>query len=212
MSAKARKRTDCIYVVGSMIGVAVLSPATGPLELPAQLALFLEQSQTDLGTFTRSITAMMPDVGVDWDWSRFETEWEGFKARIPEFWKLNNDGREFKVGEHMRDRGLRAKYPVVIIPGIVSTSLESWSTSMEYRAWFREKVWGGMQCVFYSRIVYAFRPTYVHLRHIDSDLCYSMLSQVTFNKEKWMASVMLDPQTGLDPEGIKVRAAQGTIL
>ena len=36
-----------------------------------------------------------------------------------------------------------------------------------------------------------------------------MLSQVTFNKEKWMSSVMLDPQTGLDPEGIKVRAAQG---
>ena len=36
-----------------------------------------------------------------------------------------------------------------------------------------------------------------------------MLSQVTFNREKWMASVMLDPVTGLDPPGIKVRAAQG---
>ena len=59
-------------VVVSLIGVAVLAPAAGPLELPAQLALLLEQSQTDLGTFTRSITAMMPEV--DWDWTRLETE------------------------------------------------------------------------------------------------------------------------------------------
>lgn len=36
-----------------------------------------------------------------------------------------------------------------------------------------------------------------------------MISQVTFNKEKWMAAVMLDPITGLDPPGAKVRAAEG---
>lgn len=36
-----------------------------------------------------------------------------------------------------------------------------------------------------------------------------MLSQVTFNKDKWIAAVMLDPNTGLDPPGVKVRAAQG---
>ena len=36
-----------------------------------------------------------------------------------------------------------------------------------------------------------------------------MLSQVTFNKEKWINSLMLDPETGLDPPGVKVRAAQG---
>ena len=76
-----------------------------------------------------------------------QLEFARLRDSIPEVWKLNTDGREFKVGEHMRDRGLRAKYPVVIIPGIVSTSLESWSTSSEYRAWFREKVWGGMQYV-----------------------------------------------------------------
>lgn len=37
----------------------------------------------------------------------------------------------------------------------------------------------------------------------------SMLQQVTFNKDKWLASVMLDPETGLDPPGVKVRASQG---
>jgi hypothetical protein len=32
-----------------------------------------------------------------------------------------------------------------------------------------------------------------------------MIPQVTFNREKWMASLMLDPITGLDPPGVKVR-------
>lgn len=36
-----------------------------------------------------------------------------------------------------------------------------------------------------------------------------MVSQVTFNKDRWLAALMLDPVTGLDPPGIKVRAAEG---
>lgn len=137
------------------MGAAILSPATVPLELPTQLAVLLQQSQTDVGTLARSLSAIMPTI--DWDWSVFEVEWEGLKARIPEPWKLNNDGREFKVGERMRERGLSANYPVVLVPGIVSTSLESWSTSLEYQGWFREKVWGGLQCALFF-----FRWTILH--------------------------------------------------
>lgn len=36
-----------------------------------------------------------------------------------------------------------------------------------------------------------------------------MISQVTFNRDKWIAALMLDPITGLDPPGAKVRAAEG---
>lgn len=36
-----------------------------------------------------------------------------------------------------------------------------------------------------------------------------MLSQVTFNKEKWINAMILDPVTGLDPPGAKIRAAEG---
>ena len=36
-----------------------------------------------------------------------------------------------------------------------------------------------------------------------------MLQQVMFNKEKWMAAILLDPVTGLDPPGAKVRSAEG---
>lgn len=51
----------------------------------------------------------------------FSAEWERFKSNIPEPWKLANDGREFLAGEEMKSRGLEAKYPVVLIPGIIST-------------------------------------------------------------------------------------------
>lgn len=36
-----------------------------------------------------------------------------------------------------------------------------------------------------------------------------MISQVTFNREKWMSMLLLDPVTGLDPKGVKVRASEG---
>lgn len=36
-----------------------------------------------------------------------------------------------------------------------------------------------------------------------------MISQVTFNRDKWIAALMLDPVTGLDSPGAKVRAAEG---
>ena len=36
-----------------------------------------------------------------------------------------------------------------------------------------------------------------------------MLSQVTFNKEKWISAMMLDPITGLDSAGAKIRPAEG---
>ncbi|KAL4079206.1 Lecithin:cholesterol/phospholipid:diacylglycerol acyltransferase [Scleroderma citrinum] len=36
-----------------------------------------------------------------------------------------------------------------------------------------------------------------------------MISQVTFNREKWINAMMLDPDTGLDPPGVKIRAAEG---
>ncbi|KAI0053270.1 phospholipid/diacylglycerol acyltransferase, partial [Auriscalpium vulgare] len=115
------------------------------------------------------------------DLTRVETEWKRLVSQIPEPWKLNNDGREFQVGDALRERGLTANYPVILIPGIISTGLESWSTAPEYRAFFRQKLWGG----------------------------FHMISQVTFNREKWMSALLLDPITGLDPTGVKVRAAEG---
>jgi len=62
----------------------------------------------------------LPDL-PEMDFSRLELEWGRIKSSIPEFWKLNNDGREFTVGDALKHRGLSAEYPVVLIPGVIST-------------------------------------------------------------------------------------------
>ena len=53
--------------------------------------------------------------------------------------RSNFDGREFSVGEELSQRGLKAKYPVILIPGIISTALENWSTAGQYKAQFRKR-------------------------------------------------------------------------
>ena len=105
--------------MGTLFGIAVLGPTTSPIQMPAQIAVLLDQSQSDLSSFFSNV---MPSIDIEW--GRFETEWQAFKSRIPEPWKLNNDGREFKVGEKARDRGLHVTHPVVLVPGIISTGLE----------------------------------------------------------------------------------------
>ena len=37
----------------------------------------------------------------------------------------------------------------------------------------------------------------------------SMMVRAIQDADKWMAALMLDPDTGLDPPGVKIRAAQG---
>ncbi|EIN06718.1 Lecithin:cholesterol acyltransferase [Punctularia strigosozonata HHB-11173 SS5] len=130
----------------------------------------------------------MPNISLEhlpfkysMDFSRVETEWQRFRSSIPEVWKLNTDGREFQVGEQIKAQGLTAQYPVVLVPGVISTGLESWSTESEYRDLFRVKVWGG----------------------------FPMIQQVMFDKDRWMSTLLLDPYTGLDPPKVKVRSAEG---
>lgn len=55
------------------------------------------------------------------DLSLVENEWRKLRNNIPEVWKLNNNGLEFTVGEAIAARGLSAKHPVVLVPGIIST-------------------------------------------------------------------------------------------
>ncbi|KAL6305020.1 phospholipid:diacylglycerol acyltransferase [Sparassis latifolia] len=160
-------------LVGVLVGFILIQP-TDLTELQTHLALLLDEYE-----FTMP---QLPQFDISqFDLTRVEFEWQRLLSHIPEPWKLTRNGLEFTVGEEMAARGLSATHPVVLIPGIISTGLESWSTSPEYRSFFRQKLWGS----------------------------FSMLSQVTFNREQWMAAIMLDPITGLDPADVKVRAAEG---
>lgn len=91
----------------------------------------------------------------------------------------------FAVGTLMRNANFTIKHPVIMIPGVISTGLESWSLvgteECPTQPYFRKRLWGS----FY------------------------MLRAMLLDKPCWLKHLTLDPVTGLDPEGFKMRAAQG---
>ena len=68
-----------------------------------------------------------------------------------------------------------------MIPGVVSTGLESWGTEEASRQYFRKRLWGS----------------------------WSMMRALVLDKAGWKRHIVLDKGTGLDPPGVKLRAAQG---
>ncbi|RPA79146.1 Phospholipid:diacylglycerol acyltransferase [Ascobolus immersus RN42] len=87
----------------------------------------------------------------------------------------------FAVGLALKAEGLHADSPVIMVPGVISTGLESWGTDMPGRKWFRRRLWGS----------------------------WHMLRTMVTDQAQWKRHVMLDKITGLDPPGVKLRAAQG---
>jgi phospholipid:diacylglycerol acyltransferase len=87
----------------------------------------------------------------------------------------------FSVGLHLQAQGVKAHHPVIMIPGVISTGLESWSTGEKSRQYFRKRLWGS----------------------------WSMMRALVMDQAEWKKHIMLDKETGLDPPGIKLRAAQG---
>ncbi|KAM0755788.1 LACT-domain-containing protein [Meredithblackwellia eburnea MCA 4105] len=94
---------------------------------------------------------------------------------------LNSKTTSFVVGREVAARGQKKTHSVILIPGIVSSGLESWSTNPEAAPMFRKRIWAST----------------------------AMLRAILTSKDTWVAAMSLDPDTGLDQEGYKVRAAQG---
>jgi phospholipid:diacylglycerol acyltransferase len=87
----------------------------------------------------------------------------------------------FSVGLKARAEGLDAHHPVLMVPGVISTGLESWGTANISRGYFRKRLWGS----------------------------WTMMRALVLDKESWKQHIMLDKRTGLDPPLVKLRAAQG---
>lgn len=87
----------------------------------------------------------------------------------------------FSVGLKARAEGLDAHHPIVMVPGVISTGLESWGTANISRPYFRKRLWGS----------------------------WTMMKALVLDKENWKQHIMLDRQTGLDPPLVKLRSAQG---
>ncbi len=108
--------------VGILLGFILIQPQDLP-DIQTHLALLLSEFEFSMPTL---------------DFSRVEAEWRRLRERIPEPWKLNTNGLEFTVGEAIAARGLSAKYPVVLVPGIISTvgPVSSHSASIVFRIYF----------------------------------------------------------------------------
>lgn len=91
----------------------------------------------------------------------------------------------FAVGYSMKKSGSKFKHPVILVPGVISTGLESWSLEgtpeCPSQPYFRKRLWGS----------------------------WFMLRAMLLDKNCWLKHLTLDPETGLDPLGFKMRPAQG---
>ncbi|PIA43147.1 hypothetical protein AQUCO_02000522v1 [Aquilegia coerulea] len=84
-------------------------------------------------------------------------------------------------GVKLQKEGLKAKHPVVFVPGIVTGGLELWEGHQCADGLFRKRLWGGTFGEVYKR-----------------PLC-------------WVEHMSLDNETGLDPSGIRVRPVTGLV-
>lgn len=88
---------------------------------------------------------------------------------------------ESRPGRILRRLGAQAKHPVFLVPGFITTGLELWEGEACAKKYFRQRMWGGM----------------------------SMINNIALDLDCWKRHLTLDPITGLDPPGIRLRAAQG---
>lgn len=92
----------------------------------------------------------------------------------------------FAIGRQLKkELNLEEKHPVIVVPGVISTGIESWGIykddECDSEPHFRKRLWGS----FY------------------------MLKSMVMDKTCWLRHVKLDPETGLDPPNYTLRAAQG---
>eukprot|EP00879_Flechtneria_rotunda_P012648 GHRR01013206.1.p1 GENE.GHRR01013206.1~~GHRR01013206.1.p1 ORF type:complete len:750 (+),score=225.44 GHRR01013206.1:937-3186(+) len=85
-----------------------------------------------------------------------------------------------RPGQVAAKKGLKVHHPVVIIPGFVTSGLELWQGEECAQSYFRQRLWGTL----------------------------SMAQTLLSDRACWMRHMKLDPVTGSDPPGIKLRAAK----
>lgn len=87
-----------------------------------------------------------------------------------------------RVGYKLAQEGASVHYPVVLIPGFVTSGLELWAGKPCARSkYFRQRMWGGI----------------------------GTAKQFFTERDCWREHLALDPFTGMDPEGIRLRSCTG---
>lgn len=157
----SKKRSGLIFGLGGLLGLV--------------LALLFAQSQDVI-----KLEGLL-DVNLD---SLMDVIPAGIVKDVKDLSKAEREAvnyDSFSVGLYLQSQGVSAHHPVIMIPGVISTGLESWSTGASSRQYFRKRLWGS----------------------------WSMMRALVLDQAAWKKHIMLDKDTGLDPPGIKLRAAQG---
>eukprot|EP00557_Chaetoceros_sp_GSL56_P004278 CAMPEP_0176493536 /NCGR_PEP_ID=MMETSP0200_2-20121128/9601_1 /TAXON_ID=947934 /ORGANISM="Chaetoceros sp., Strain GSL56" /LENGTH=814 /DNA_ID=CAMNT_0017891205 /DNA_START=12 /DNA_END=2453 /DNA_ORIENTATION=+ len=89
---------------------------------------------------------------------------------------------KLRPGYTLSQEGATAKYPVVLIPGFITSGLELWQGEDCAKRHFRQRLWGSL-------------PIFVQSFFTDMKC--------------WSRHLALDPLTGGDPKNIRLRSAQG---
>ncbi|KAI1979587.1 phospholipid:diacylglycerol acyltransferase [Ophidiomyces ophidiicola] len=158
---RSKRRNGLIFGLGGLFGLCV--------------ALFFANHNEVI-----SLDGLM-DLNLD---SLIDVIPAGILKDASEFSKQERDAISsdaFSVGLNLQAQGLHAQHPVIMIPGVISTGLESWGTDEKSRQYFRKRLWGS----------------------------WTMMRALVLDKSGWKQHIMLDKKTGLDPPGVKLRAAQG---
>lgn len=112
---------------------------------------------------------------------------EFFAANVQPLWDRAFNGTQHvleessRVGHQLKKQNARVKHPVVIVPGFVTSALELWEGENCMKKNFRQRLWGSA----------------------------SMARTFFSDRDCWRKHLQLNPQTGMDPDNIRVRSAQG---
>jgi phospholipid:diacylglycerol acyltransferase len=87
-----------------------------------------------------------------------------------------------RPGYVLRQQGATALYPVVMVPGFITSGLELWDGEECAKSYYRQRLWGSL-------------PVFMQSFFTDN--------------ECWRQHLSLDPNTGKDPQNIRLRSAQG---
>ena len=110
--------------------------------------------------------------------SVLEQSWRRLNESIPLSYLTMEKKRP---GFQLAQQGATANYPVVLLPGFVTSGLEVWGGKECGRKHFRQRLWAAI----------------------------GGAKSFLMDRDCWREHMMLDPMTGGDPPDIRLRAAQG---
>ncbi|CAI8494660.1 unnamed protein product [Hanseniaspora opuntiae] len=187
---KYLERRRLFFVIGALLGL-VMAVVGGHMVSKSDTEFSFPDidslSSLDLfESWTPKLSKFLPK-------SLLEDELFGFSNKKKNKVDLSED---FIVGKAMKkeDSTIASKHPVIMVPGVITSALESWYLSenddegasndtvkCSPESYYRKRLWGSI----------------------------FMLKNMIFDKKCWLKSLKLDEETGLDPQGAKLRAAGG---